>query len=185
MNKIKFIVVALVALFSVSAAQAQKIGYISLDNVVALMPDVSSGKLDSVIERYQTDSLAPRYAYNVAEYQRKDSLYRDSVRTPAAQRAIIGKELEQLVYEIQNWQQLSQQAVQAKQQTLLEPIYRRVVAALNAVAKENNYAYVLNKETLLVAPQGDDLLPLVTKKLGIKLPNNPAGAPATRPGAKQ
>ncbi len=49
--------------------------------------------------------------------------------------------------------------------------------ALNEVAKANGYAYVLNKEALLVAPPGDDLLPLVAKKLNIKLPVNTATTP--------
>jgi len=38
------------------------------------------------------------------------------------------------------------------------------------VAKENGYAYVYTKEALLVAPTSDDLLPLVAKKLNLKLP---------------
>ncbi len=46
------------------------------------------------------------------------------------------------------------------------------MTTLNTVAKENGYSYVYSKEALLVAPPGDDLLPLVAKKLNIKLPPN-------------
>lgn len=171
MNKIKFLIVALVLGVSVTAS-AQKTGYISLDQVVALMPEVSGGKLDSILQKYQADSLNPQFSYMVSEYNRKDSMVnsKDSVKTPAAQRPIIRQELEQLAYQIQNWQQIVQQAMQGKQSELLEPVYRKAMNALNTVSKANGYAYVLNKETLLVAPPADDLLPMVAKQLNIKLP---------------
>jgi outer membrane protein len=67
--------------------------------------------------------------------------------------------------------------MQGKQQELLAPIYRKVMKAINDVAKESGYAYVYSQEALLVAPPADDLLPLVAKKLGVKVPAG-ASAPA-------
>ncbi len=73
-----------------------------------------------------------------------------------------------------------QQQLQQRQQELLGPINKKAYEAVQAVAKENGYGYVFEKEALLVAPPGDDILPLVAKKLNIKLPA--ANAPAA-PGA--
>lgn len=177
MNKIKLLFVA--AIFTISfSASAQKTGYISLDQVVALMPEV--GKIDTLLQKYQSDSLNPQFSYMVSEYNRKDSIAngKDSLKTPSVTRAQIRQELEGLAYQIQNWQQIVQQAMQGKQSELLEPVYRKAMNALNTVAKANGYAYVLNKETLLVAPPADDLLPLVAKQLNLKLPAaNTAAAP--------
>jgi outer membrane protein len=58
--------------------------------------------------------------------------------------------------------------------------------AIKAVAKESNYAYVLDANSVLVGPPGEDVLPLVKKKLGIvdkaAAPAKPAGtAPAAKP----
>ena len=52
--------------------------------------------------------------------------------------------------------------------------------AIQATAKENGYGYVFERDVLIVAPPGDDILPLVAKKLGVKVPaaNPPAAAPA-------
>ncbi len=72
---------------------------------------------------------------------------------------------------------LNGQSLQGKQQQLLEPIYRKVDAAIQAVAKENGYTYVFNREALLVMPPADDLLPLVAKRLNVKIPPPTAGAP--------
>jgi len=80
------------------------------------------------------------------------------------------EEMQQDLYELQNWQTLVQQATEAKQNQLLAPIYQKVVTAIRAVAKDNNYVHVYNKEALLVAPAGDDLLPLVAKKLNVTVP---------------
>ena len=38
---------------------------------------------------------------------------------------------------------------------------------LNTVAKENGYSYIIDASALIVSPPGDDILPLVKKKLGI------------------
>jgi outer membrane protein len=82
--------------------------------------------------------------------------------------------MQQISYQVQNWQQIAQQAYQSKQQELLAPIYRKVIATINTVAKENGYGYVYTREALLVAPPADDLLPLVAKKLNLKVPTGPA-----------
>lgn len=167
----KIFTVVLVALglaFSVNSEAQTKLGYISVDNMVGLLPETA--KLDSIMEKYQTDSLNPQYAYIVGEYQRKDSLYRDSVHTPAAVRKTIGEELPQLIYQIQNWQSIVQQATEAKQNELLKPIYTKVYDAIKAVAKEKGYTHIFNKEAFLVAPEGDDIILLVAAKLKVTVP---------------
>ena len=85
------------------------------------------------------------------------------------------QDLESIAYQVQNWQAISQNMMQGKQEELLAPVYRKVIETINTVAKENGYTYVYNKEALVVAPPADDLLPLVAKKLNIKLPTAPAG----------
>lgn len=181
MNKIKFLLVAVVIICASSAAMAQKTGYIRVDDVVKLMPETA--KIQPAIEKYQSDSLQPRFNYTLSEYQRKDSIVngRDSLKTPASVRAKMREEMQQDMYELQNWQNLAQQAVQNKQDEMLAPIYNKAIEAIQQVAKENGYAYVYTKDALLVAPPADDLLPLVAKKLNLKLPANVNASAATQP----
>jgi len=180
MNKVKLFIVAAVLFVSAGNVMAQKTGYISVDQVVSLMPEV--GKLDSLLRKYQADSLNPQFAYLVQEYNRKDSMVngKDSLKVSTAVRNQVRQELEGYAYQIQNWQSIAQQAMQAKQQDLLEPIYRKVDAAIQAVAKESGYSYIFNREALLVMPPADDLLALVAKKLNVKVPPANAGAAAAR-----
>ncbi|GAC1418631.1 MAG: hypothetical protein NVS1B13_19370 [Flavisolibacter sp.] len=185
MNKIKLLLIALGTTMATTTLVAQKTGFIKVDNVIALMPETA--KIDSLIRIYQTDSLQPRFNYTLSEYQRKDSAVngRDSSKTPASVRVKMRQEMQQDISELQNWQQIASQATQQKQDQLLEPIYRKAIAAIQEVARENGYTYVYTQEALLVAPPSDDLLPLVAKRLNLKLPpglgrpslNNPNSQP--------
>ncbi|MBL0145205.1 MAG: OmpH family outer membrane protein [Chitinophagaceae bacterium] len=51
--------------------------------------------------------------------------------------------------------------------------------AIKAVAKEAGYAYVLDVNSLIVAPPADDIIGLVKKKLNIKDPAPAAPAKTT------
>jgi outer membrane protein len=185
MNKFRILLAAAAFVLMAGTASAQKTGYIRVDDVVRLMPETA--KLQGVMEKYQSDSLQPRFNYTLAEFQRKDSIVngKDSTKYPAAARAKMREEMQQDMYELQNWQQLSQQLIQAKQDQLLEPIYAKAISAIQQVAKESGYAYVYTKEALIVAPPADDLLPLVAKKLNLTIPGGGV-KPATPPaGAKK
>ena len=154
--------------------QAQvKIGYIRIDDMVAVMPE--TGKIDAQLEQFIKDSLTPKYNDVVAMYQYKDSVYRDSLRTPKAIRKQIEDELPGIIYQIQNWQQIQNQALETKQNEILAPIYRKVYDAVKLVAKEKGYTHVLTKEALLVAPDADDLIKPVAAKLNVVLPKTTTG----------
>jgi len=51
----------------------------------------------------------------------------------------------------------------------MEPIIKKARDAIAAVAKANGFSYVIDSGTgaLLYYPEGEDLLPLVKKQLGI------------------
>lgn len=155
-------------LFAADAGAQIKIGYIRIDDMVGLMPETQ--KIDSLLERYQNDSINPQYGQIVSLYNYKDSVYRDSTKTPPAVRKQIEQELPSLIYQIQNWQQIVNQALEAKQNEFLAPIYRKVYDAVKLVAKEKGYTHVVSKEALLVAPDGDDMIAAVAAKLKVTLP---------------
>lgn len=168
----KFLTVIVLAaglLFAGNANAQTKFGYISIENIVGLMPETA--KIDSTLERYQADSINPQYAQIVQLYQYKDSVYRDSVHpAPPAVKKQIEQELPTLISQIQNWQQIVNQAVEAKQNELLAPIYKKVYDAIRVVAKEKGYSHILSKEAFLVAPEADDIILLVASKLKINVP---------------
>ena len=80
------------------------------------------------------------------------------------------KELQDLQDRIQAFQQKAQTDLQAKQQDLLQPIVAKAKDAIKEVAKENKYNFIINaiEDVMLYSEPGDDILPLVKKKLGIQ-----------------
>lgn len=179
MNKFKIFFLAAIITIGASSAQAQgqKSGYISVQDMVSIMPEV--GKIDTLLQKFQTDSLNTEFASLIQEYNYKDSILTktDTTKIPAAVKRQHRQDLESIAYQVQNWQQISQNVMENKKQQLVAPLYQRVMVAINQVAKENGYAFVYSQEALLVAPPGDNLLPLVAKKLNVKLPTQNSGAP--------
>jgi outer membrane protein len=165
--------------FANQANAQNKIGYFSVDQMLGLMPEAV--RIDSLLQKYRVDSLNSMFSSIVQEYQYKDSMLNktDTSKTPKTVLNQYRTDLSVLGYQIQNWDALANQAVQNKQEQLVGPVYTRIINAMNTVAKEKGYGYVLSKESLLVAPPGDDMLPLVAAKLGVKLP---ASATQPKPG---
>ncbi len=186
MNKFKlFFLAALIVMGAGSAkAQAQKTGYFNIETMIGIMPEAA--KIDTVLQRYQADSINAEFAALVQDYNYKDSLLTktDTTKIPPATRRQYRRDLEQIAYQVQNWQQISQNMYQAKQQQLVGPLYEKAYRALTDVAKENGYAFVYREEALMIAPPGDNLIPLVAKKLNIKLPTGqgPQSQPTTPAG---
>ncbi|MFI5186443.1 MAG: OmpH family outer membrane protein [Chitinophagales bacterium] len=171
MKKIISVIVIAFGLLSAITAKAQtKIGYIRIDDMVGLMPDAA--KIDTLLSIYQRDSLNSTLNNIVVEYQYKDSMLTkvDTSKTPKQVLAQLHNDVNVLAYQIQNWQTLAGQAYQNKQEQLFGPVYEKVITAVKTVAKEKGYSYVLSKDVFLVAPDGDDLLPIVAAKLGVKVP---------------
>ncbi len=164
------VVIGLVMTGNSSKAQGAaggKIGVISLQELIPTMPEYR--KADTALNDYQT-ALGQNFEDMKREYYEKDSaiMTKDTAKMTKAQLEIKRREVSELLVKLQGYQQQSQQLYQQKQQDLITPIQKKAVDAVQTVAKENGYAYVLSKEALLVSPPADDLLPLVKKKLGIK-----------------
>jgi outer membrane protein len=170
MKKIFFVMVLLCCSTLIRVNAQGKTGYISIDEVVSLMPETY--KIDSLLDRYKTDSISPVYNQLAVDYGAQVKIYNDSVKNSLKIRQDALQTLNSISAQLSNWEQIQNQALENKRNALLNPIYRKVYAAVKAVAAEKGYAHVLNKEAYLVAPTGEDLLPAVAAKLKIVLPKN-------------
>lgn len=172
MNKFKIFLMAAVLVCSSGVAMAQKTAYVSVDQIISIMPEAA--RIDSQMQKFQSDSLANEYVALFEQYKYYDSLLTktDTTKMPVSLRRKYGEDRDNVAYQVQNWQQIAQNLYQQKQNQLLEPVYRKVMNTINAVAKEKGYSYVYDKSVLIVAPPADDLLPAVAQRLNIKLPPN-------------
>lgn len=162
-----------------------KIGYISSQEVVSIMPETR--KADSLLTDFRNALIQNATDKQNAFYAAIDKFNKDSATLSEAVKVVKRTELTKMSQELGGEEERIQQQLQQKQQELIQPINKKAYDAIQAVAKENSYVFVFEKEALLVAPPAEDILPLVAKKLNIKLP--PAGSqpnrPATTGGTKQ
>jgi outer membrane protein len=178
--RISLLALAVVLLMSAPNAQAQtKIGYISLNELIVAMPEYKKANAD--MDEYQKALQQQNQDYQ-QEVNRLDSIFKaDSTKWNAATKQIKRRQINEAYIKAANFGQEAERMMQAKEQELLAPIQQKAVATTQAVGKENGYIYILSKEQLISFPAGDDLLPLVAKKLNLTIGS--AATPATTPPA--
>ena len=167
----KKILIALAIVFlSVSGfeANAQKIGYISVNDVIMVMPETT--KAQAELEEFRNALIQSAQDKEAAFNAAVDKFVADSLKMTEAQKTVKRQDLMKLQQELSQEDQRMQEQFQRKQQEIITPIQTKAMTTIQTVAKEAGYAYVVEKEAMLVAPVGDDLLPLVAKKLGVTVP---------------
>jgi outer membrane protein len=156
------VMIALVAFNPFLNAQ-NKTGYVSVDEVVQLMPEYKKASADMA----QFDSaLQINYAETLKELNRQDSVFKaDSTKMTNAVKTAKKEQMKKLLIELQGYEQNYQQQMQQKQEELMAPVAQKANQLISDVAKANGYTYVFRKEALIVQPEADDLLPLIKKKI--------------------
>ena len=175
----KLIVAGVMALGIFNASAQNKIGYISLDELIGVMPEAE--KADGELKEYQA-SLSQQGQDMMKELSEKDSLFvKDSAKLSPSMREIKRNELISMYQQVQGWNQKAQEMYQQKLQEKVTPLKEKAMATVKEVAKENGYTYVLDANSVMVGPPGDDLIGLVKKKMGIK--DSPAAPAQKQPAA--
>jgi outer membrane protein len=86
-------------------------------------------------------------------------------------RATKEAELEDLQNRISTFEQTAQQDLQQKRVELFTPVQETALNAVNEVAEENGYTYILDTgmgSVVYTSPDSKDILPLVKAKLGLQ-----------------
>lgn len=168
----KLFKVALVALCFLAVgnfAKAQtKIGYVNFEALLQQMPEFKTVQttLDTYQKQFidQISAMQTELQSKGQEYQKTQATMTDAIRTTKQ------AELQDIQTRIQNLNQSAQQQVEAKSNELVKPLSDKARTAIEAVAKEKGYTYVINSNQtqLIVSPPGDDLMAAVKLKLGLK-----------------
>ncbi|MDB4920564.1 OmpH family outer membrane protein [Mucilaginibacter sp.] len=168
----KLLKVALVAVCFLTVgnfAKAQtKIGYVNTQLILSLMPEVKTVK--SQLDIYQKQFIDELTSMN-NELQTKGKQFQAGQATMTdAVRSSKQGELQDIQKRIQDYQNDAQQKYEAKSNELIKPLSDKIHTAVEAVAKEKGYTYVLDsgQTALVVAPEADNLEAAVKVKLGIK-----------------
>jgi outer membrane protein len=144
-----------------------KIGYISFNELLSSMPEFK--KADTTLAVFRS-TLEQQFDAYQKEYSDQQGILnsKDTSKFTQIQLGVKRQNLLDMLSKIQGYNQQASQLLEQKRQEILAPIQKKADNAIQVVAKENGYVYILEKETLHTFPLSDDILPLVKKKLGIK-----------------
>jgi outer membrane protein len=185
--KSTFLVLAFLCFGLLLKAQSFKIGYTDIEYVLTQMPEYKTASTD--IELFQK-KLEERFRIKNDYAQSKLQEYYDMERTLTMdQKKAKEEELMKLDEELKQFEKDAQGEMQIKQDGLLAPIREKVIKAVEQVATDKGYTYILNKSggmlNVLYGPKEDDVTELLAAKLGLTLQprtNTTAPAPAPAPG---
>ena len=173
MRKLVLLFVLAAGMFTAHAqtpTASSKIGFADVDYIFSQMPEAK--QIDTELKSTQTqlknqiDSKSQEFQKKLADYQANLGTMLDAVRQNTE------RELTQLQENLQKLQQDAQVTIQNKQAQLMEPVYKKVGKAIEDVAKENGYTFVLNQQiggldVILYGDENNDVSDLVLKKLGV------------------
>jgi outer membrane protein len=163
------LVIVFCAFMSIGFSQVSaKLGYIDSNELLGMMPAKDS--IQQVLQDYGK-SLETQLQTMYAEYQTKVQDYQTNSRTMSdIIRQTKEKELADLESRIETFRTQADTDIQEKQTALLQPLLDKAKNAITAVARENGYTYIFDVGTgaVLFYEKGENILPLVKAKLGLK-----------------
>jgi len=161
------ITVALIAcIFCMTSAFAQKYGHVNSNEIMQVMPGIDSIQIKLVNFHKELQLL---YENMMNEFETKREKFdREAGTMSASVRKLREDELISIQNRIQEFSMNAQEDVDAEKLRLIAPFQEKVQNAINEVAKEHKYTYIFDTQILLYYEGGDDVTPLVRKKLGIK-----------------
>ncbi len=166
MKKMLFLTLISIGIFLNTGLRAQtKIGYINTDELVTMMPDIPAAEQE--LKQFQADMQF--YVDSLQnELSKADSSFvADSLKMNTTQKTDARKKLVVIYSKIRDFSTQTETALQQKQESLLIPIRKKALELVRQIAKENGYTYILELNSVIIAPPTDDIMPLAKKKLGI------------------
>ncbi|MBN2487253.1 MAG: OmpH family outer membrane protein [Bacteroidales bacterium] len=169
----KLLGVVVLASVSLALSAQLKIGHINSQELLSMMPETDSAqkKIEKIYKEHELmlEELSVEFNKKYDDFLKKLDDQANPM-TPFMRSQKEG-ELQEIQQRIQTFQQNAEQDLQQQRAVLFQPIQEKAVKAINDVAAENNYTYIIDSAVgvlIYTAPGADDILPLVKNKLGLK-----------------
>lgn len=177
-NTIKALLLLPFLLLGMTAANAQvKIGYTTVELLLNYMPETKAiNKQLEVYEQKLAEKLQVKQRYYQSEAQTYLEKEQTNKWTNPSEKEAKQKELVRLEQEIQTELQNAELDMMKKRNEALGPIQEKMQNAIDAVAKEGGYDYILNNAmgsgipTMLYGAETADVTQKIAAKLGITIP---------------
>lgn len=162
----RIIVLCLAAMPVLSFAQnvQVKLGHLDIQALFMQLPDAA--QIDSAMKKtsmeYENElkRMEDEVTRKAAEYKEGESKWDESIKQNRME------EIRNLQTRMQNYYQNAQQLLAKKQEALQTPVRDKIKKAIDAVAQENGFLYILDTQAILYkSEQSIDITNMVLKKL--------------------
>ena len=148
-------------------AQSLKFGHINSMELMQAMPETDSAQaqlqayaaeLENTMKLMQTELENKQMEFRNGQSQWSDLI-----------RATKERELQDMYARTQEFMTQADEDYKAKSQALLAPITEKAKKAIDEVAREGKFSYIFDTSSgvVLYGAEGDDILDLVKKKMGL------------------
>jgi outer membrane protein len=151
--------------------ESQKIGYADTEYILTQLPKFK--QIEAELKTHGSQ-LENQMKAKAEDFQAKLKAYQGMpATTPEAIKADKERELQALQENYQKFQQDAQSSLQKKQAELMDPVYKQIGKAIEDVAKENGYTFILQPQVpnggdvLLYSDEKFNISNLVLKKMGV------------------
>ncbi len=165
MRNLKALLLIAVVTFGLNTIQAQtNIAHVDLGEIIKLMPETKTmnSELEKLSKTYEDDLKAKDEALKALT----DKYTAEAEGQTEEENARRAQEVQQESYKIKLGYQIAEQDINKKGNDMMEPIIMKARQAVMDVAKEMNFQYVLDTNSLIIA-DGTDITVMVKSKLGI------------------
>ncbi len=162
-------VLGFLGFLSFTSVDAQKFGYLDVQEILQSMPEVKEANANIETFRKQLESKG-RDMLQALQAKYNDLNKRRSLGEVSPKNfEVEAQKIQAEEAEIATFQETSQRQFEQKSEELLNPLRNRIQAAIDQVSLENNYTYIFDLSTgfILYADDSTDVTAMVKKKLGM------------------
>lgn len=143
------------------------IAYMNMDQIVQAMPAYK--KAQSELEAYakQQQQHLKNKAEAIKKYEEGVIQQKQAGTLAPKDEQEAQQKSQKMRTSLQQDQQKAQQLVAQKEQVLMQPVEQKFGEAIDAVAKANGYAYIVDAKIFLYIKGGIDATALIKKQLGL------------------
>ena len=173
--KLKLILTAWMACIGLFSMAQTKVGWTNVELILTYMPQTKV--IEKELETLET-KLGEQLQVKQKYYQQKMLEYQEAKEKNllnAEMDAIAVKELQRLGGEVETGMKAAQEKLMMRRMTLLKPVQDGIQAAIDGVAKEGGFTYILNNSvgsgvpSILYGQESEDVTVRIAKKLGIEV----------------
>lgn len=170
----KYLLIALVGLFSISAIAQSKVGTVDVEFIVGNMT-VELENVQAGLKTYE-DELSVDLKEKMSDYEAKYKAYQAAEATMSdADKKAKQDEILAIENDIVKYRQNGSQLLSIRRDELMAPVYQKIGVALDAEAKAQGYSQIMDTGSgaLTYADPNFDITEAVMKRMGVTVKQQP------------